>query len=184
METINCPVEKLRPHPDNERIYADQASDELVASIDEKGLLTPLLITRDYRIISGHRRWHAAQRLAMPTVPVHIFQSDDELKIQEALVEANRQRQKTNEQLGREAQLLLDIEKERAKRRLATKSQPVENFPQATGKARDHAGQQLGQSGRQIEKVTKAVAAIDTLEEQGDEDAAQAVREQLGTRRL
>lgn len=181
MQTTPCPVEKLRPHPDNERIYADAANHELVASIDEKGLLTPLLITRDYRIISGHRRWQAAQHLAMPTVPVHIFQSDDELKIQEALVEANRQRQKTNEQLGREAQLLLDIEKERAKRRAGTRHDLtpnlVENFPQ--GKARDHAGQQLGQSGRQIEKVTKAIAAIDTLEEQGDEDAAQAVREEL-----
>ena len=79
-----------------------------------------------------------------------VDQLSDQLpaNIVEALVEANRQRQETNEQLGREAQLLLDIEKERAKRRLATKSQPVDNCPQATGKARDHAGQQLGQSGR------------------------------------
>jgi hypothetical protein len=48
-----------------------------------------------------------------------VFGSTDELDILEALIESNRQRVKTNEQIGREAAALLRVEKERAKRRQA-----------------------------------------------------------------
>jgi hypothetical protein len=55
-------------------------------------------------------------------------QSDDELDILEALIESNRQRIKDNEQVGKEADALMGIEKERAKRRQA------ENAKETTAK--------------------------------------------------
>ncbi len=42
------------------------------------------------------------------------------IDILEALVESNHQRQKTNGQFGREAAVMLEVEHERAKRRMAS----------------------------------------------------------------
>ena len=68
----------------------------------------------------AHRRHAAAQEAGLIEVPVAVFGSDDPLDIETALIETNRQREKTNEQSGREATRLLEIERERAKRRQAT----------------------------------------------------------------
>jgi hypothetical protein len=75
----------------------------------------------------------------------------------EALVTCNKQRQKTNEQIGREAAVILGVEKERAKRRqLATQNNNAARAVQATlpalskdsGQARDKAGEKTGVSGK------------------------------------
>lgn len=110
-------ITSVKPHPDNGRIYGDSADGELVRSVMAKGILNPILVAKDGTIISGHRRWEAANMAGLLEVPVVEFGSDDPLDIIEALIESNRQRAKTNEQVGREAQALLDVEAERAKRR-------------------------------------------------------------------
>jgi ParB family chromosome partitioning protein len=55
---------KLIPHPNNRKDdYTDDAFKELVASIKEVGVLTPILVREDlsgYQIIGGHRRYYAA----------------------------------------------------------------------------------------------------------------------------
>src|SRR5262245_40132474 len=98
-------------------------------SVAAKGVLEPLVITDDNRIISGHRRWRAAQELGLSIVPVSVFPSHDELDVLEALIEANRQRTKSNEAIAREAATLLRIERERAKQRQAATARA--NQPQA-----------------------------------------------------
>ncbi len=108
---------QLRPHPINSTIYGDSADADLVQSVMQKGILNPLLIASDGTIISGHRRWDAATMAGLLEVPVVVFGSDDPLDVLEALIESNKQRAKTNEQIGREAQALLDVESQRAKRR-------------------------------------------------------------------
>jgi len=90
---------------------------DLIKSIQDKGVLNPLLITHDNRIISGHRRWGSAIAINLDSVPVVIFGSTDELEIEEALIESNRQRAKTNEQIGREYTHLSRIINEREDRR-------------------------------------------------------------------
>jgi hypothetical protein len=125
------PTAELRPHPKNVGIYGDHADTDLIESIRAKGILTPLLITADGRVISGNRRLEAARRLNLPDVPVVLFGSSDELDILEALIESNRQRHKTNEQLGREALTLMEVEAERARRRQAVRAVLLpENFPE------------------------------------------------------
>lgn len=106
----------LRPHPLNDEIYGDRTDADLIKSIKEKGVLNPLLITHDNRIISGHRRWGSAIAINLDTVPVVVFGSTDELEIEEALIESNRQRQKNNEQVGREYTHLSRIINERQSR--------------------------------------------------------------------
>jgi ParB family chromosome partitioning protein len=80
----------------NESIYGDTVDDQLIESIRENGILEPLIVDYKNRIVSVHRRWFAAQKLGLKEVPVELFKSEDELEIQTVLVEANRQRIKSN----------------------------------------------------------------------------------------
>ena len=114
------PTSCLRTHQLNIDIYCDQPSAELMASVLAHGVIEPILITENNRIVSGHRRVAAAANVGLEEVPVRVVESTDPLEIEELLIHCNKHRQKTNEQLAREAQHLMRIERERAKRRQAT----------------------------------------------------------------
>ena len=66
------------------KVIDDDSMDELVESIREHGILNPLIVRpvegveNSYEIISGHRRFHAAQRLGLKKVPctVHFVDRD------------------------------------------------------------------------------------------------------------
>jgi ParB family chromosome partitioning protein len=94
-----CPIEKIRPNPDQPRKHMDQDSLEgLAKSIKEKGILQPLVVWEVdgvYELIVGERRWRAAQKAGLKAVPVVIKDvSPDEL-LELALVE-NIQREDLN----------------------------------------------------------------------------------------
>lgn len=115
---------ELEPHPKNREIYGDtdDAGDldvTFTRSVAEKGVLEPLVITEGKQIISGHRRWLAAQEAELEKVPVRYAEFDSDLAEREALIEFNRQREKTPGQLVNEFQEMLEIEKERARQRQA-----------------------------------------------------------------
>lgn len=175
-------VGKLKPHPLNASIYGDEADSDLVESIRQKGILSPLVITHDGRIISGHRRWSAAKQLQMAEVPVVVFGSEDELDIEEALIEANRQRVKSNEQIGREYKHLKRIiaakESRQGSNQYAAKGASGNPLPEAqppTVKAAD----KLGVSRPTADRAERVVDAIDALEEAGDEASAEHLRRTL-----
>ena len=160
---INLPLSELTPHPQNAVIYADSADDELIESIEKLDVLQPLVITFDKRIVSGHRRFDAYQWLGYTEVPCVEFPSRDETDILEALVMLNRQREKTSEQIAREAEVLMEVERERAKERQGQRtdllgdniSEPVRRSEK--GRSSDIVGEKLGVSGRHIEKSIKVV---------------------------
>jgi hypothetical protein len=102
MNVETRPLHALRPHPLNAEIYGDAADDELVARVQMMGVLTPLLISHDGTVISGHRRLDAATRLGLAEVPVIVSPLRDFLDLEEVLIESNRQRQPSNEQRVRE----------------------------------------------------------------------------------
>ena len=142
-------LSELKPHPINADIYGDGCDTNLRDNIKAKGILTPLIITSEKAekyganvIISGHRRFNASQMLQLSDVPVNISPLIHALDIDEAVIDANRQRDKTNEQKAREFSRIKEIERERAKERLSEAGvnthghrhqnlQPVEIFPQA-----------------------------------------------------
>lgn len=69
--------------------------DELVKSIKEQGILNPLLVTKDYELISGERRLRSAQILKMDTVPIDIVNTD-ETTVEEIKLVENIQRKNLN----------------------------------------------------------------------------------------
>ena len=96
-------ISSLIPHPLNCKIYSNGTTDDLEASIEENGLLDPIVITKNNIIISGHRRWKACDNIGMEKIDVRIEDFQDETI---ALVELNRYRQKTATELLNEVFLL------------------------------------------------------------------------------
>ncbi|MGY8990239.1 MAG: ParB/RepB/Spo0J family partition protein [Rhodospirillales bacterium] len=93
------PVEFLHPGKYQPRQYIDDdAIKDLAHSIEEKGILLPLLVRQHpdeadrYEIIAGERRWRAAQLAKVHEVPVIIKDLNDQEVLEVALIE-NLQRQ-------------------------------------------------------------------------------------------
>ena len=110
-------VDELTPHPKNEDIYGVGEPDEDIAeSVRENGVLEPLVIKSDKTIISGHRRWRAAREAGIGRVPVRVAEFESELDEREALIEFNRQREKTFSQKMAEADEIREIVSARKER--------------------------------------------------------------------
>lgn len=184
--TDTRPVDSLRPHPDNGRIYGDEIDAEFLESVRAEGVLAPLLVSHDDRIISGHRRWRAARECGLAEVRVEVFASQDEADILSALIHSNRARLRTNTMIAREAQALMGVEKERAKRRQqSTLKQNVpatvqENFPERSiGQARDKVGAAIGLSGPTTQRALKVIEKVDELRSAGSEEEAARIERKL-----
>lgn len=177
-------VTELRPHPRNAEIYGDGVDDDFVRSVRDRGILVPLLVTGGGMVVAGHRRLAAARRAGLADVPVTVFDSEDEVDVLEALVHANKTRDKSKVQKAKEAEVLMEVERERAKRRQkegqstggkARHGSMVEHVPpcsEGAGKARDKVGEALGVSGKTVEKMLTVKKEIDRLEGAGDAAAA------------
>lgn len=88
---FECPVEAIEPNPYQPRqSFQTPAFDELVESVREKGIITPLLVTKTeegYRLIAGERRWRAAQKAGLETVPVVVKEVTPIESLELALIE-------------------------------------------------------------------------------------------------
>lgn len=93
-------IAEIIPNPTQPRTQFDEeALDELADSIRQLGIIQPITVKRSadgkYIIISGERRWRAAQRADLKSLPAYIREVDDEDLHAMALVE-NIQRQDLN----------------------------------------------------------------------------------------
>ena len=92
-------IAKIRPNPNQPRVQFDEvALDELADSIRQRGVLQPILLKAegdDYLIIAGERRWRAAQRARLHSIPALVREIDDSTTAELALIE-NIQRQDLN----------------------------------------------------------------------------------------
>lgn len=95
------PVDRLQPNPNQPRDHFDEAGiEELAASIRRHGVLQPLLVSEAgsdrYVIITGERRWRAAQRAGVRRVPAVIRERlEDADQLELALVENLQRRDLT-----------------------------------------------------------------------------------------
>lgn len=94
---LEIPVDDIRPNPDQPRSrFDDESLDELAASIVEVGVLQPVVVSREddgaLHLIAGERRWRAARRAGLSTIPAVVRGSTGDTTLIEALVE-NIQRQ-------------------------------------------------------------------------------------------
>jgi ParB family transcriptional regulator, chromosome partitioning protein len=86
------PTASIRPNPLQPRTrFDEEAMAALAASIREVGILQPILVREtgdgEYELIAGERRWRAARRAGLQTMPVLVQTSSDAHSLEQALVE-------------------------------------------------------------------------------------------------
>jgi len=97
------PLGSIKPNPLQPRVQFDEDTmSALAASIKELGILQPVLVREvsgggsdQFELIAGERRWRAARRAGLQTIPVLIQTSTDVHSLEQALVE-NLHRQDLN----------------------------------------------------------------------------------------
>jgi len=93
------PVAAIRPNPQQPREHFDEESMAALAeSIREVGVLQPVLVRAGgdgFELIAGERRWRAARRIGLQTIPGIVRTADDASMLQQAIIE-NVQREELN----------------------------------------------------------------------------------------
>jgi ParB family chromosome partitioning protein len=88
---LEIPTTSIQPNPHQPREFFDEeALNALAESIREVGVLQPVLVREaddGYELIAGERRWRAAKRVGLQTVPAIVRVADDALALQQAIVE-------------------------------------------------------------------------------------------------
>ena len=163
------PLSELHPfvgHPFEVR--DDEDMQKLVDSIRENGVLTNLTVRRrtegGYEIISGHRRFHAAQRAGLDSVKVQVRDIDDDQAIID-MVDSNIQREHISpmEKARAYAMKLEAISRQGARRDLTSR--------QLVGKleAADEVGLKTGESGRQVQRFVRLNRLVPDLQKKVDD---------------
>lgn len=160
---------ELKPNPVNVDVYGEEEVDlVLVGSIKELGQLDPIVITADKTIISGHRRWVALLALKDSGIKAKCLYKHFETKLEEkeAIIECNRQREKSWIQTYNEVNLLKEIFAEKAElRRLANLKQnttkdtepPNSASREESGSTRDYVEKMSGVKHDKFSKIQKIV---------------------------
>jgi ParB family chromosome partitioning protein len=89
---LDIPVVAIRANPHQPRTSFDEEGlASLTASIREVGVLQPVLVRAvtdsSYELIAGERRWRAAKRAGLPTIPAIVRDASDLHSVEQALVE-------------------------------------------------------------------------------------------------
>lgn len=129
-------LSQITPNPDQPRSTFDEdALDELAASIRELGIIQPLSLRKagpdSYQIIAGERRYRAALRAGLTSVPAYIRTANDSELTEMALIE-NIQREDLNAiEIALTFKKLIDqynLTQERLSERIGKKRATVANF--------------------------------------------------------
>jgi ParB family transcriptional regulator, chromosome partitioning protein len=98
-ELRHVPVALIERSPYQPRQdFGDQDLKELADSIRQHGVLQPLLVRshdEKYQLIAGERRWLAAQKAGLETVPCRVLELEDQ-NVNEAAIEENLKRKDLN----------------------------------------------------------------------------------------
>ena len=95
------PLEQISPNPyQPRRTFNDAGIEELSRSVREHGIIQPLVVTKlgdnKYRLIAGERRFRAAQKAGLATVPVVIKETMADTDILQVALIENIQREDLN----------------------------------------------------------------------------------------
>jgi|TARA_B110000495_G_scaffold93955_1_gene81167 ParB family chromosome partitioning protein len=90
----------IKPNPDQpRRDFNEKLLEDLCDSIKEKGIITPITVReRDgsYEIIAGERRWRAAKKAKLRSVPAYVININNASEMMEVALIENIQRESLN----------------------------------------------------------------------------------------
>ncbi|MFF7520797.1 ParB/RepB/Spo0J family partition protein [Streptomyces pseudovenezuelae] len=86
------PLDSITPNPRQPReVFDEDALQELVTSIQEVGLLQPVVVRQvgpaRYELIMGERRWRASREAGLDAIPAIVRATDDDKLLLDALLE-------------------------------------------------------------------------------------------------
>ncbi|MBT3692471.1 MAG: ParB/RepB/Spo0J family partition protein [Candidatus Marinimicrobia bacterium] len=94
------PLKDIFSNPNQPRRDFDtDALQELMASIKEKGIITPVTvrkIPKGFELVAGERRWRAAKKLRLKSIPAYIITVTDAAEVMELALIENIQREDLN----------------------------------------------------------------------------------------
>lgn len=163
MEIDIASIHPFAGHPF--KVVDDEKMQDLVESVRENGVITPVLIrpaeNNQYEMISGHRRMHAAALAGLSTIPAIVRDmTDDEAVI--AMVDANIQRE---ELLPSEKafayKMKLEAMKHQGERADITSGQNGQKLKGVI--SRDILAEQVGESSKQIQRYIRLTELIPEL---------------------
>ena len=154
-------ITPFRSHPF--KVLNDEKMEDLINSIKENGVITPVLIRptekNHYEMISGHRRMYAARKAGLATIPAIVREmSDDEAVI--AMVDANIQRE---ELLPSEKAFAYKMKLNAMKRQAG---RPSKDNPCQSGtnlRSDEELSKQVGESARSIQRYIRLTELIPEL---------------------
>lgn len=129
-------LSQISPNPEQPRSTFDEAAlDELAASIRELGIIQPLSLRKtgpdSYQIIAGERRYRAAKKAGLTSVPAYIRTANEAELTEMALIE-NIQREDLNAiEIALTFRKLIDqydLTQERLSERVGKKRATIANF--------------------------------------------------------
>jgi ParB-like chromosome segregation protein Spo0J/N6-adenosine-specific RNA methylase IME4 len=158
MVTKTVPITAIRVGKRHRKDLGDIRS--LAQSIQEIGLLHPVVIRPDRKLIAGERRLRALKLLGWTKVPVTVLDLDKVIR-GEVAENVFRQDFRPSEMVAI-ARALEPILRREAKARQGTRTDLRENFPDVDGgRARDKLEKYVGVSGRTLEKMMAIVEAAE-----------------------
>ena len=170
--TVDLDVMTIYPFENHPfRVVDDEKMDELVESIKESGVLTPVLVRPDdegnYEMISGHRRLHAAKRAGLRKIPAIIKEmTNDDATI--AMVNANMQREEIlPSEKAFAYKMKLDAIRRQGKRRDLTSAQIEQKLEGKTSS--QIIAEEMGSSGAQVARYIRLTELIPKLLDMVDE---------------
>ena len=141
-------VSDIKPHPKNSEIYDLSNINDLVKSIDEVGLLQPLILNKNNQILSGHRRFEAIKILKWEEVNVEVRDiSENETELY--LVHFNKQRVKSTKEILSEH----DVLENHFQNRQGMRTDLTSVHPNKSYSKRDEISSQIGVSSSSLGKL-------------------------------
>lgn len=154
-------IQDFRNHPF--RVVDDAKMDELVESIKENGVMTPVIVRkiddRTYEMISGHRRTHAAERAGLYEIPAIVKDIDDDEAVV-MMVDSNIQRE---EILPSERAFAFKMKMDAMRHQGATCRHDVDKLNTVDNKTANIVGTQSGITGRQVQRYIRLTELIPPL---------------------
>ena len=148
-------IHSFKSHPF--KVLDDERMQELVESVKEHGILTPVLLrpcgVDEYEMISGHRRMHAAQLAGLTTVPSIIREMDDDAAVV-FMVDSNIQRE---ELLPSEKAFAFKMKMDAMRHQGVAFGHDVQKW------SHEEIGKDSGFSGRQINRYIRLTELIPEL---------------------
>ena len=89
---VDVPLDAIVPNPHQPRVHFDEATlDDLAESIRQIGVLQPIIVRplddHRFELVAGERRWRAARRAGLHSVPAIVRTMEELASVEQALVE-------------------------------------------------------------------------------------------------